>query len=151
MHYKYLNNNIRTFVKFYALSARPVPRIFILAPPRCKKLRPAYPWFACSRLWMDFSLLQVWDKVWGRTTRVSNGQWWGQLKFHMFRMGMHCAFWFGFWVNLRISVQKKSAHPTLLEPVQWCWLLVHYNSATNSLIGANPDVSRRPFLPLPPP
>ena len=38
MQYKYLNNNLRTFVEFldqsiYALF-RPAPRIFILAPPR---------------------------------------------------------------------------------------------------------------------
>ena len=57
MHNKYLNNNLRTFVKFvdhsiYALFC-PAPRIFILAPPRWKILRPAHPWFGeCIAIWI---------------------------------------------------------------------------------------------------
>ena len=49
MHYKYLNNNVRTFVEFLDQSIcalfRPAPRIFTLAPPRWKKLRPAHSWY----------------------------------------------------------------------------------------------------------
>ena len=53
MHYKCLNNNLRTFVEFldqsiYALFC-PAPRIFTFAPPRpapLEKAPPAHPWFA---------------------------------------------------------------------------------------------------------
>ena len=54
MYYKYLNNNLRTVVDFLGQSTyalfRPVPQIFIFAPPHWKKLCPAHPWYIQQHL-----------------------------------------------------------------------------------------------------